>query len=448
MTSTDEKPKRKRISNKNRRKYFIGWLIISLLFIGVVSLYIYKEQAKPIDIYSPPDGDFWSPACTFQAEHYIYVNSATPYISKTSDNTILKLQDVRPTQAFVGGGYMWKGNTNSTHMIRPDTGNIKIHQEDKRYIYLSNSPSNRYFVKFSNWTDELSDYIIYDGKSQTMVFAGKTFNSEFSWSPDETFALSHDIGDLSSAQLLDMTTQTLSALDLPDDIFEVLGFLDNERLLLLAEDDYLYTWHRLTKQREKFIDIQFPLYYVAEGLEHANNLQHDLPSNGWIGGVDTDSNLHLINVYQPELHHTIPVDGSRSFHFRVRSDYAVIDRYEEHPTPNQHQFFYFDQSQSANFIDTISDTPSKLSPNGKYLAYRPEDTPSAYWIYYIQNGTTLHFEETDIRQYDWVEVEETLYLLYSVPIESGSHIFYLFEPETQNRCKVGTFFSPQINIYS
>jgi len=66
----------------------------------------------------------------------------------------------------------------------------------------------------------------------------------------------------------------------------------------------------------------------------------------------------------------------------------------------------------------------------------------------VATGETFVVDDAENTIYTWHEIEGISYLLHTMPVGDGVHVHYLLNPESRTNCKLGTFYSPHIQIQS
>jgi len=448
MTFSSDKSKRKRKKKSTDRRQPTRLVILLLLILVAVLVYLYIAQTNinniPLDFFNPPDGDPFTPLCEFESNPHIYVtNYEYPYIIDGNRGSILKLPprfDIIPWDD--GSPYIWGKSQQQVQMVNLNTNTVKSIDNNKSYNYWYNSPSKRYVLMLGQTESNVRNLIIYDNESQTVAIETQTPNIEAYWTPKDSSVLLFNQKANALAQIFDIETLTFSDANLPSDIYKMLGWVDETTVLYLTSAGYLRQWDRTTGGIELFTSERFDHEYRAGSIQYSPNLKYHLNWKQWIGGIDTENNLHMMHVYDPDQHHIVPLNMSQKFNFSIEDQYLLIEFVAD---SKSYRFYYPDTATQVDFTP-LQENGYSIASDGKYIFYYPTDKQSNFLIQEIATSDTFALEEKINGQLKWVDIEDQSYILYSVAIDNGIYVSYLFQPDTKERCKVGTFYTDQISI--
>ena len=438
--SYPDKPKRKRKEKPKRRNRLIIWLIIVLLLVLIGLLNLLLAYEPPIDIQHAPDGDPFTPLCQFESNPHIFVATReVTFITNILGDKIIILPRLFKHPNWIDGSpYAWGTRNGEQFIVDLNSGNISSFRDSPSYNYYYHSPTMRHLLKVDFDDAPVQKMILYSAETSQVIYEAQNRNSEGIWSPNETQLLLFNRDNTQVAQLFDLQTQAISNANLPPDVGIVIGWLDESRLLYKTKAGRLRVWDRLTNDSNSYSDVRFEEHYTTAGTQYYPNLSSGIRHKKWIGGFDSSGSFTLINVFSGQ-HISFPIDTSQFVEFTVKDRFV---EFEFDTEPPQIKFYYPDTETMVDF-DPAVDGHQNISHDGKYVFYRSIGEQ----IQEVATGNMMRFEEDDIRQFEWKQIEEQSYILYSVPVEGGANVFYLFQPDIRERCKVGTFYTEQIKLH-
>lgn len=246
------------------------------------------------------------------------------------------------------------------------------------------------------------------------------------------------------AQLWDTQSQQLTGVELPADTSQVLGWENDTNILYKTPAGHIRRWNRLTGETSDYTDVRFNTQYRAGGMQHFPNFRDNLYLSSWMGGLDSSSNFHLFNVAN-EQHISFPVDTTRRMGITLREHYVLFNYDTE---ASRFHIYYPDldtmiKADAKVAADAIRQTHPRFSEDGRYIFYNPSETLANGLVQSVMSDETFVIEES-VKGWEFIDGQP--YLLYEKPLDNGTHVFYLLNPDTRDSCKVGTFYISYINI--
>lgn len=444
MTQFTDKPKRKEKPKRgrSRRTLRLGLLVIITALVLFLMLHDPSTQpAFPEDIFNPPDGDPLTASCEFATDVKAFVNNRTSTFVKDLRTDTIVQSDIyfRATGTKVDSPYVWgmdNGRQQEPYgrriLMNIETGEITQFEKSRKNEAETYSQTNRYLaVVFHNQVDKSANMLtIYDGEQARKIIDINTENMFATWSPSDRHLLLTRLDNPSGAQLLDMVSLTFSSAGLPEDTYLALGWLNDTTLLYQSSDHFLKIWDTNTNESSKYLNMEIDRVDTTYNFSITRRSILDHP----IGILHSDrQNFTYIDVMHPETEHTFPVDTVPE-HYAIGVYDGAIKMYST-----------LDQTEGVTYFMDNVDEPvhrrlQNVSWNGRYSYERVDQSNGDILIYDLITEETLILDVQNPSYINWEMVEGIHYLLYAVPTENGSSVFYLFQPETRSRCKVGTFY--------
>ncbi len=451
MNTFSDKPKRKAKPKRSRRSRIIILLLLILLVALVGAYLITLPQPKRLDsldmdtILNPPDGDPFTPLCSFENDIQFHVSGNNfQYIIRPSDKRIITHPDLFSLSQHVAGSpYAWATGIETQLMLDLETGSITIIEESIDYSYIYSSRTNRYVLKLKQHDNNIQDMVIYDGKTQTRLIETQTTNKSVHWSVSDKYLILFNSTARSHAQLIDMETFTFSDANLPSNTDYIRGWIDDETILYETPAGRLYTWSVLSGDTKEFTDIRFNGFYNAGGVQYSPNLESRLRQHNWVGGMDDKNTFHLFDVSNPDFHERISMSVAKGFHFNIGEE-AI--RFEYDTKPVTMTLYYPNESMRSVDVTLINENSYvQFSSDGKYGLYFPNETQSDHIVQNFATNETMIIDADSVEDFmNWKEIEGISYLQYASLTPDGAYVHYLLQPDTKDRCKLGTFYTPYI----
>jgi hypothetical protein len=420
------KRKEKPQSGSNRKWLKLG-LTIAILLLSLVVLFVYTH------IFSL-DGQL----CHFDSNPNIFIDShESKYITNVTNEFRIDLpREFSSPRWQLNSPYVWSTGEKIS-FLNLDTHSLHFFEKpDWDSIQFGYSPTRQYLMLKTN-NSGLSDIIILDGLSDSILSEFQTKNLHHLWTPDERIILFYS-QNVVDAEIFDVATLTLSSVILPSDMQSVMKWIDNNKLVYVTPAGRYRMWNRDTGETDNFTDFRVEARYVAGGQEFVN-------SRGrwqWIGGIDTNNNFQLLNLESGDQI-TFPVDLSEPFFYIIYPHYILFD-YTNSET-RKLKVYHVATRQLATFTFPLSEPP-RLSDNGKYLVYDLGDNRThKYVIQDVISGLDISLAQNLVRDVEWVEIDDVTYLLYVMLDEEG-YTSNLFRPDTQEQCVIGELGTTKISI--
>lgn len=445
MTFFKEKPKRKE-KPKNSPKRGLRLIIIILLFILVIGLCLFAVQqfqkAIPAEIQTASDGDPLTHLCEFDTPLKMVVNERdASYITDIHRDIAVRLPEGIYNLWFSGdGNYVWGliGNRAYAVINIANDKNV-IFNESHDFSYSYRSPSGHYVIRFARNDNGVHDFVLYSAPDMQAIYNGNSISTYALWSPDESTILI--AGQHNKAHLINVASRHFQPLELPSDTSRVINWIDDTTLLYKTPAGRLRKFDLDTQESTEYSDKRFEEFYMAGGIQHSPNL---LSKGEWVAGFDSEGLFQIFDLWNALPTLTYFVDMDRSFYYRVQEKYIQI---EYDSDPKQYMLIYPGDIRVSNEFTAPADT-IEFSPDGEYYYYEKTfgTNETKQLVSKVGTDTFFTLEEDQINQFEWVEIENTSYILYSTPTPDGTHVFYLLQPDSKDRCKVGTFYDPYITL--
>ncbi len=451
MTYTD-KPKRKRKEKpkRSRRSRIIVLLIAILMVIGMGVYLMLPESLKPPpDVFNVPDGDPFTPLCEFDADVYIYVPTTyASYITQLGDDTVhlLGTSNITFNSGVDGSPYVWLEQQQEHLAFNLETHTLTAMTLLDRSTTRGQSPSNRYMVRMT-WNDNNVNYIaIGDAQTGERILHIQTSNRNWRWSTDEHYVLLYRRDALRLAQIFDTRSKTLESIDLPSDVQTIYGWISETTIVYLSTGGYLRQWNVIDDVVDNVFDVRFDASYLAGGTRFSPNVRGYIDLTQSLGGMDRSGNFLYADFRNPDVSHVLPMDTSRKLSYTVH-DGLVVFEFED---SQDGLLLYYTRGPYAGEQVNITPITSslKFSPTGRYAYYWEQLTPyvNTYTIQDMFTQDTIVFDDPNSSDFGWHNINGTDYILYGLRTEDDTSVFYLFNPQNQERCKLGTFYAPRVEL--
>jgi len=454
MSEIFNKPKRKRKekSKRGNTRRITVLLALIVVFSGIAVYVLLRSSLgnfSSVDVFNAPDGDPFTPLCEFESEVYLYVRTTyATYVKQIGDETVHLLGDGNLLHNYRPNGspYLWMDTeqTQLRYVYNLQTHTLSEYEHnDPNYFGISNTGRYELIMRRDNEAS-VHAMMIYDAESQSVIAEGQTPNGRGYWSPTDKYTLLFNQDAPNLAQLYATQSQSMTPIELPYEIKEIKGWIDDETVLFLTTGGYLRTFNIDTGDVTNLVDLSYLSYFYAGGIQSSPNPRGLMRPNYPLVAIDAFDNAHIFTPDNPMQPQIVPLDLSRPLSLDIHGQFVAFAFGRDKDDWLIYDFVTVD---STSFVKPNGRNNPAFSPDGDYAFYHPIDSASTYLIQNLHNGETFQLEDADlVNSYRWQEVDSTSYLQYSVPTADDTTIYYLFQPDTRAVCKVGTFYSISFEI--